>query len=416
MKNITFRLAWRNLWRRKRRTWLTVGAMVFSNILLVFMISLQIGMYAMMIDNTLRAADRSPPGPGPGLQGRPQDAPGGAGREAARGRRCAQGLATDEVAARASAFALVSSAERSYGLQITGVEPEFEAAGLEPSRAGQGGRFLGDLGAEEIVIGSVLARNLRVEVGDELTFIGSGRDGSFAAAVVTVVGIFESGMPDLDRSFAEVPLGFFQDVFAMDGAGTAVVIMAPGLIQVGATRYTGRSPSRPQGEDLVVHDWDALLPGLKQAIQADFISAWFMYGILIILVAFSVLNTQLMSVLERTKEFGIVLSLGVTPGRLGRLVLLESTLMGAVGLVLGVILRRGARRRGSVTTDSAIREWRRWRASSISRAGSTRRSTFIGLLLGPMIILISSIVGLDLPGHEAPLARAGRGDEGGMMG
>ncbi len=55
MNNITFKLAWRNLWRRKRRTWLTVGAMVFSNILLVFMISLQIGMYAMMINNTLRA-------------------------------------------------------------------------------------------------------------------------------------------------------------------------------------------------------------------------------------------------------------------------------------------------------------------------------------------------------------------------
>ena len=55
MNNITFRLAWRNLWRRKRRTWLTVGAMVFSNILLVFMISLQIGMYGMMINNTLRA-------------------------------------------------------------------------------------------------------------------------------------------------------------------------------------------------------------------------------------------------------------------------------------------------------------------------------------------------------------------------
>ena len=78
----------------------------------------------------------------------------------------------------------------------------------------------------------------------------------------------------------------------------------------------------PPGQDLVVHDWDALVPGLKQAIQADLASAWFMYGVLVVLVAFSVLNTQLMSVLERTKEFGIVMSLGVSPGRLGRLVLL----------------------------------------------------------------------------------------------
>ena len=83
------------------------------------------------------------------------------------------------------------------------------------------------------------------------------------------------------------------------------------------------------------------MPGLKQAIQADLSSAVFMYAILIVLVAFSVLNTQLMSVLERTKEFGIVLALGVSPGRLGRLVLIETTLMGTLGLVLGALLGGG---------------------------------------------------------------------------
>jgi ABC-type lipoprotein release transport system permease subunit len=62
-----------------------------------------------------------------------------------------------------------------------------------------------------------------------------------------------------------------------------------------------------------------------------------MYGVLIVLVAFSVLNTQLMSVLERTREFGIVLSLGLTPGQLGRLVLLETLIMGAMGLTLGIL-------------------------------------------------------------------------------
>jgi ABC-type lipoprotein release transport system permease subunit len=87
-----------------------------------------------------------------------------------------------------------------------------------------------------------------------------------------------------------------------------------------------------------VHDWDALQPGLKQAIAADMSSAFFMYGILVILVAFSVLNTQLMSVLERTHEFGIVMALGLTPGRLGRLVLLETAIMGLLGFILGALL------------------------------------------------------------------------------
>jgi ABC-type lipoprotein release transport system permease subunit len=94
----------------------------------------------------------------------------------------------------------------------------------------------------------------------------------------------------------------------------------------------------PASSELVVHDWDRLQPGLKQAIKADMSSAFFMYGILVILVAFSVLNTQLMSVLERTHEFGIVMALGLRPGRLGRLVLLETTIMGVLGLVLGALL------------------------------------------------------------------------------
>jgi len=67
-------------------------------------------------------------------------------------------------------------------------------------------------------------------------------------------------------------------------------------------------------------------------------SAFFMYGVLVVLVAFSVLNTQLMSVLERTREFGIVMSLGLTPGRLGRLVMLETAMMGLLGLLIGALL------------------------------------------------------------------------------
>ncbi len=387
--NITFRLAWRNLWRRKRRTWLTVGAMVFSNILLVFMISLQLGMYEMMIVNALKAQTGHLQVQAPGYKDDfkiRQVVPNA--KQLADDLR--QGLATEEVAVRAAAFALISSGDRSYGAQITGVEPARESlVSSLPGLVTEGG-FLSDPMAEEIVIGSVLARNLRVGVGDELTFIGSGRDGSFAAAVVDVVGIFESGVPDMDRGFAQVPLGFFQDAFAMGDAGHAVVVMAPGLLQVGATQARVEA-LLPADADLVVHDWDALLPGLKQAIQADFVSAWFMYGILIILVAFSVLNTQLMSVLERTKEFGIVMSLGVTPGRLGRLVLLETALMGIVGMVLGVLLGGGLVLwlHFNGFTYPGLEEM----GGKFNLPGRIYPTvSVLGLLTGPLIVLAASVV------------------------
>ncbi len=199
------------------------------------------------------------------------------------------------------------------------------------------GRFLGSDDAAEIVVGAALARNLHAGLGDDVTLLGSGLDGSIAATVVTIVGIFESGLSEYDRSIAEIPLGLFQSVFDMRGAGHEIVIDAPTLDDAPAVQRRVEK-LLPSGQSLVVHDWDALVPGLKQAIQADMSSSFFMYGVLVILVAFSVLNTQLMSVLERTHEFGIVMALGLTPGRLSRLVLLESALMGLIGFVLGALL------------------------------------------------------------------------------
>jgi ABC-type lipoprotein release transport system permease subunit len=333
--NIILRLAWRNLWRHARRTWLTVGAMVFSNILLVFMISLQFGMYGLMIDNTLRVFTGHLQVQAPGYKDEQKmrqvvaDVVGLAGHL-----RDATGAA--KVAARGWAFGLASSAERSFGIGIYGVEPEYEPLVSNIPGLVEDGRYLGDSQAMEIVIGAVLARNLRAGVGDELTLLGSGLDGSFAAAVVEIVGIFESGVPDIDRNVAEMPIGAFQEVFYMEGAGHQVVMFGDSLRDVSTLR--GRVEALlPGDEDLVVHDWDALQPGLKQAIQADISSAFFMYGVLVILVAFSVLNTQLMSVLERTHEFGVAMALGLRPGRLGRLVMLETALLGLIGLVLGAI-------------------------------------------------------------------------------
>jgi putative ABC transport system permease protein len=334
--NLIFRLAWRNLWRQPRRTWLTTGAMIFSNMLLVFMISLQFGMYGLMIDNTLQA-----------FTGHLQiQAPDYIDDQKMRqtvadivplAESLRAEFPSENIAARATAFALVSSEERSYGIAVFGVEPEFEVGVSTIPGLVSEGRFLGANDAAEIIIGAALARNLRVGLGDELTLLGSGRDGSFAAAVVDIVGIFDSGLADVDRSITEIPLGLFQDVFYMNGSGHHIVINAGGID--GVAELQSRVGSLlPAGQDLVVHDWDALQPGLKQAIKADMSSAFFMYGILVILVAFSVLNTQLMSVLERTHEFGIVMSLGLTPGRLGRLVLLETTIMGVMGLILGAVL------------------------------------------------------------------------------
>ena len=198
------------------------------------------------------------------------------------------------------------------------------------------GRFLDTSSSQQAVVGSVLARNLKVNVGDELTLFGSGRDGSFAAGIAQVTGIFESGVPEIDRGFIEISLTDFQDIFSMGDHAHNLVVKTPDSFDLRRTIDTISQHTTPVG--LAVHDWDELQPGLRQSVQTDMASAWFMYAVLIVLVAFSVLNTQLMSVLDRTREFGIVMALGLTPGRLGRLVLLETGLMAGLGLLLGLVL------------------------------------------------------------------------------
>ena len=334
--SLTLRMAWRNLWRYKRRTWLTATAMIFSNVLLVFMISLQFGSYDMMINNTLQAFSGNLQIQAEGYHDTPKmrtSVP--AVTEKARAVR--QALPGAQVAARAAGFALASSEQRSFGIQVVGVQADHEPRVSTLPGLVRAGRFLDEANAAEIVIGSTMARNLRVSVGDEITLLGSGRDGSFAAGVVTVAGIFDSGMPDLDRGLAEVPLAYFQETFSMGDHGHSVVVALDELDQTAAAVDTVKNLLAPD-PDLVVLDWNALNPGLRQAIQADLSSGWFMYAVLIILVAFSVLNTQLMSVLERTREFGVITALGVKPRRLAALVMLETFLMALLGLLIGLFL------------------------------------------------------------------------------
>jgi ABC-type lipoprotein release transport system permease subunit len=310
--------------------------MVFCNVLLIFLISLQLGSYQMMIDNSLAAftghiqvQHRGYLGDQRMRQSVPEvEALADSVRET---------LGVQTVAARGLAFALASSEERSFGVLLTGVQPAFEpGVSTFPGLVRQG-RYLSPADSGHIVIGAVLARNLKVGLGDEITFLGSGRDGSFSAGVATVVGILDSGMDEIDRSVAQVPLPWFREMFSMGDHGHSVVIRVPDLGDVPEAvaslqqRLPGQAP-------LDVLDWDALQPGLRQAITSDMASAWFTYVVLIVLVAFSVLNTQLMSVLERTREFGVMLALGMRPGRLARLVAMETLLMSALGLVLGVIL------------------------------------------------------------------------------
>jgi ABC-type lipoprotein release transport system permease subunit len=336
---VTLRLAWRNLWRHKRRTWLTASAIAFATTLLVFMITLQLGAYDMMIDTSLRVFTGQMQVQRAGYHAKPQMRTAVPDAQALAARlRAASGLGG--IAVRAQGFALASSASRSYGVPVIGVEPAFESRVSTLPRLIRQGRYLSSDQAQEAVLGAALARNLKLKIGDELTLLGSGKDGSIAATIVPVVGIFESGNPELDRYLVQLPLRTFQEVFTMGNDAHAIVVSGPGHETIPQTKAMVSAQLAPDS-GLMVLDWEQLIPGLRQLIQADMVQNWITYIALILIVTLSIMNTFLMSVLERTREFGIMLALGSSPRRIGAVVLLESVYLTLLGLGIGMLLGGG---------------------------------------------------------------------------
>lgn len=240
------------------------------------------------------------------------------------------------VTVRTQGFALVSSAERSYGASIVGVQPDTEQqVSLIPGLVKEG-RFLQANDAFEAVIGSALARNLKVKPGDEITILGSAKDGSVAATILSVAGIFKSGSNEIDRYFVEIPLGTFQDTFGMGKSAHSIAIIGSDP-QNQQTMLVELRRSITDG-DLVVLDWDQLMPGLKEGLEFDRIGDWIFMGILLLIIIFSIFNTFMMSILERTREFGLMLALGARPRRITGVVMLESFLLTLIGTVVGTLL------------------------------------------------------------------------------
>lgn len=335
-----YQLAWRNLWRNKRRSLLSMGAIAFTAALLVLMLSFQFSQYQMM----LRAAVSNGLGfvqaQAEGYQDDPRmwrvlPNPDGVVKVLERESRILR------TTPRAEGFSLLAGEDHSQGALVVGVDPAGELAISKLAASVKHGDFLEASDYDQVVIGSLLARNLGVGRGDLVTIIGSARDGSVAAGQVTVKGVVDSGQPELDRTMAYIPLEYFDEVFRMDGAVHRVIAQADGLWFLEDTAQRVSAGIGGLGEKHhppVALTWNQLVPGLLDGIKFDFSMAVVMYAVLVLVAAFSILNTFIMAVFERTREFGVMMAIGTTPGRLVRIVMMESGLLAFSGMIVGVVL------------------------------------------------------------------------------
>lgn len=352
------RLAWRNLLRNRARTALTVGGIGFSVLLVSFAMSLQSGSYEIMIDSATGYFT------GHGQishrdfvdQPRLEHTVTNASNLQARLAQI-DGL---RVFPRAQAFAVVSlaggvsedssavdpqsnaphsydsqsesSSEKSLGGMVIGVDFSAERNYLDVYENVVAGKVPTEPG--QALIGSAMARNLGAQIGDELIVLGSGKQGALAAAIFVIAGIVETGQVELDRSLVLAPFAELADALYLEDEAHMLVLMVDDLSELTAT---ASSVADLLPEALTVQTWQQLMPMIEQSIELDRAGAVLFYSLLLILVAFAVVNTFVMVLFERTREFGLFMALGMRPGQVIAQVQFEALLLSLLGVALGLL-------------------------------------------------------------------------------
>lgn len=329
-----FMLAARNLLRNKRRSLLTVAGIGFGLGMVEVAISLQAGQYAELLENGISSLAGHVVVQAEGWQeDRDEELVfTGAGAVVDELRRT---VPDATVTPRLLLGGLLTSPRGSVGAALTGVDGAAEGAVQTIDGQVKVGTWL-DGDARGIVVGQKLAESLQVDVGDKVVWMGQhGDQTEVTSRMFRVKGIFRTGAPELDGfvTFAELPA--VQEVYGTPDVAHQIAVhlaepgRTPEALAAGRSAVGGR-------EGVVVLPWDAAVPQVVAMIAIDRTSNDIIMFVIGTIVSMGALNTVLMSAMERTREFGVMLALGLRPSQLGRLILTEGALLGAAGAVAGL--------------------------------------------------------------------------------
>jgi putative ABC transport system permease protein len=336
-RDVLVRLAWRNVRRNRRRSFITVLSIALGLAALTFLWGFIDGMNGQMVENTTRylAGDVQVHTKGY------HDAPN-LDLAISRASPVLQAIARDPGVAAASVRlegkTLASNGDRSKGVLLVGISPREEARVTSVLDALTSGVPLRAADTTGVLIGEKLAESLHLSVGSDLVLVGQAYDGSVASARVPVRGIFRTKIDEYDRVIAIMPLVAVREFLAAPEGATAIVLHLRDRSQLSSV--TARLGAQ-LGARYEVLGWPALLPMVATSARYHEVMGVVVLAIFFVVVAAGVANPVLMAVLERTREFGVMLAVGMSPGRLLRLVVWEALLLGILGVLLGNVIGLG---------------------------------------------------------------------------
>lgn len=324
-------LAGRNLGRNLRRSLITLGAITIGLAALIFIWGFIDGINDQMIENSTRYLSGHLKVHRQGFH-EAKELALALPDDATTRTRMAGIPGVEAVTPRVEGKALLSGAEKSRGVFVAGVDPGLEPKVTTIDRAIIAGRYLKPGDDQAIVLGDKTAKSLGLLLGDEAVLITQASDGSTGAGRYRVVGIFDTGIDVLDGAHVFLPLDAARDLFSLWGQVTAWVIRLNE--RGGAARVAGQlRTSLGPGHEVL--DWRRLLPSMVQMVRFHETVTYIVLIIMFVVVGMGIANTILMAVLERTREFGILMALGTSRGQVFGLVVTESLLLGMGGLVAG---------------------------------------------------------------------------------
>ena len=330
-------LAWRNLWRHKRRTLITASSIAFGVLLAVTFTGAGDYFYTRMIDAgakmgmghiTVAAPDYNR---APSSQKRLQSA----NQLQATLRELPE---VSSVIARIQGQAMFASARKSVGGTFIAIDPAQETASNNLFiQALVEGKMLGTVSDKGIVMGVDLARKLQVSLGKKVVYTTTDVNGDIVSAIARVSGLFRTGVSEVDGGLALLPLESVQTVLGYES--DEVSFIAVNLHDQRASHVLRDSLQQQAAfQEVEVLNWQQTQPDLAGMIAVDKSANKISQLLIALLISAGILNTMLMSVLERIREFGVMMALGMSPRHLFSLVMLESFWLAVIGLIIGVII------------------------------------------------------------------------------
>ncbi|HLA08130.1 MAG TPA: ABC transporter permease [Anaerolineales bacterium] len=330
-----FRLAWRNIWRHRRRTVIIVLAMGLTLALMMFYDGLLDGFNQAIAGNAVRVLGGNIQVHADGYREKVDSNPllpltdDSAIVKAALSQ-------PDVIAAsrRIQTGGLVSNREGAFSMSIIGIEPEAEAPVSLIAEHIVDGRYLDPADEDSILIGKGLADALSINVGDRVTMVGSDIHKQNRQRTMTVIGIYDVGIPTIEKGNAYISLSEAQNLFGLRGQSTEVQIT---LKQVGteARVVSALTPALPGYE---VESWENNYPELGTAINRKSIVMDIFSVIIVMIAGIGILNLLLMAIYERTREIGLLGAMGLKPRQIAATFILEGTLIGLVGVFAGIVM------------------------------------------------------------------------------